>query len=126
MPFKHHDAHRHHIPKAKYRVRRRKTLSIEPWVREASEPLHLVVDSTGLKIFGQGEWCRTKHGRKPRDWKKLHVGLDVKNGMIVSHLLTDKDAGDPDQVDDLLDQIDSSVSRFMMRSSGIRPILSPR
>ena len=93
--------------------RRRKALSIEPWVRDTSEPLDLVLDSTGLKIFGQGEWCRAKHGRKRRGWKKLHIGFDVKSGMIVSHLLTDKDAGDPDQVDDLLDQIEGSVARFV-------------
>ncbi len=71
------------------------------------------MDSTGLKIYGQGEWCRAKHGKKRRGWKKLHVGFDAKSGMIVSHLLTDKDAGDPDQVDDILAQIDGPVGRFM-------------
>jgi len=75
--------------------RRRKALSIEPWAKASSEPMDLVLDSTGLKIFGQGEWCRKKHGRKPRRWKKVHIGLDAKTGMIVSHLMTDKDAGDP-------------------------------
>ena len=93
--------------------RRRKALSIEPWVRDTSEPSDLVVDSTGLKIYGQGEWCRAKHGKKRRGWKKLHVGFDAKSGMIVSHLLTDKDAGDPDQIDDILAQIDGPVRRFM-------------
>ena len=93
--------------------RRRKTLSIEPWAREFSEPLDLVLDSTGLKIFGQGEWCRAKHGRKQRGWKKVHIGLDAKSGMIVSHLMTDQDAGDPDQVSDILAQIDGPVGRFM-------------
>ncbi len=93
--------------------RRRKALSIEPWVRDTSEPLDLVLDSTGLKIYGQGEWCRAKHGKKRRGWKKLHVGLDAESGMIVSHLLTDKDAGDPDQIDDILSQIDSPVGCFM-------------
>ena len=74
--------------------------------RDSSEPLDLVLDSTGLKIFGQGEWCRTKHGMKRRGWKKLHVGLDVKSGMIVSDLLTNKDADGPDQ-------IDGPMARFM-------------
>ena len=73
----------------------------------------LVLDSTGLKIFGQGEWCRAKHGRKPRGWKKFHIGLDAKSGMIVSHLMTGKDAGDPDQIDDILDQIDHPIYCFM-------------
>lgn len=92
--------------------RRRKALSIEPWVRRSSEPLDLVLDSTGLNIFGQGEWCSKKHGKKPRGWKKLHIGLDAESGMIVSHLLTDKDIGDPVQVDDLLDQNDEVIGRF--------------
>ena len=93
--------------------RRRKALSIEPWAKEFSEPLDLVLDSTGLKVFGQGEWCRKKHGRKPRRWKKVHIGLDTKSGMIVSHLMTDKDAGDPDQINDILDQIDRPIGCFM-------------
>ena len=67
----------------------------------------------GTKIFGQGEWCRKKHGRKPRGWKKIPIGLDAKSGMIVSHLMTDKDAGDPDQVNDILAQVSGPVGRFM-------------
>ncbi|MGI9508648.1 MAG: IS5 family transposase, partial [Geminicoccaceae bacterium] len=93
--------------------RRRQTLSIEPWVRASSEPLDLVLDSTGLKIYGQGEWCRAKHGKKRRGWKKVHIGLDAKSGMIVSHLLTGKDAGDSDQVDVVLDQVDGLIGRFL-------------
>ena len=93
--------------------RRRKALSIEPWVRDILEPLDLVLDSTGLKIFGQGDWCRIKHDRKPRRWRKVHIGLDAKSGMIVSHLMADKEAGDPDQIDDILDQIDRPIGCFM-------------
>jgi len=37
--------------------------------------MHLVIDSTGLKLFGQGEWIEEKHGRAPRSWRKLHLGL---------------------------------------------------
>ena len=53
--------------------RRRKALAIEPWSRPCSEPLDLVIDSTGLKVFGQGEWCAKKHGKKRRGWKKVHT-----------------------------------------------------
>lgn len=93
--------------------RRRKMLSIEPWSRPCSELLDLVIDSTGLKVFGQGEWCAKKHGKKRRRWKKVHIGLDAKSGMIVAHVLTDKDTGDPDQVDDVLDQVDGVIGRLM-------------
>ncbi|MGI9487123.1 MAG: transposase [Geminicoccaceae bacterium] len=61
--------------------RRRKALSIKPWARNTSEPLDLVLDSTGLKIFGQGEWCWPKHGRKPQRWRKVDIDLVAKGRM---------------------------------------------
>ena len=51
--------------------------------------LHLIIDSTGLSLVGEGEWAAAKHGgRGIRGWKKLHVGVD-HTGMIVAHALTD-------------------------------------
>jgi hypothetical protein len=51
--------------------------------------LHLVVDSTGLSIVGEGEWAAAKHGgRVKRGWKKLHLGVD-RSGNIIAHALTD-------------------------------------
>ena len=45
--------------------------------RPGSEPISLIVDSSGLKICGQGEWHTKKHGQKSRrKWKKLHIGVD--------------------------------------------------
>ena len=58
-------------------------LSIAQAVRQAgSVPVHLVVDSTGLKIFGEGEWLAQKHKTKGirRRWRKLHLGLDLASG----------------------------------------------
>jgi len=53
--------------------------------------LHLIVDSTGLKLRGAGEWLFEKHGRtKRRAWRKLHIGIDAGNGEIVAFDLTDK------------------------------------
>ena len=50
--------------------------------------LHLIIDSTGLSIAGEGEWATAKHGgRGTRGWKKLHVGVD-QTGVIVAHALT--------------------------------------
>ena len=55
--------------------------------------LHLIVDSTGLKLRGAGEWLFEKHGTtKRRAWRKLHIGIDAGNGEIVAFDLTDKDA----------------------------------
>jgi hypothetical protein len=55
--------------------------------------MHLVIDSTGLKLFGQGEWDEEKHGRTPRSWRKLHLAVDADTGEIVACMLTDN-AGD--------------------------------
>jgi hypothetical protein len=52
-------------------------------------PMHLVIDSTGRKLFGQGEWDEEKHGRAPRSWRKLHLAVDADTGEIVAGTLTD-------------------------------------
>jgi Transposase DDE domain len=51
-------------------------------------PMHLVIDSTGLKLFGQGEWDAEKHGRARRSWRKLHIAVDADSGEIVACVLT--------------------------------------
>ncbi len=81
----------------------------------SDEPVHLVVDSTGLKIFGAGEWHETKHGSKlkRRSWRKLHLGMDLETGEILCGKLTSDDVGDPTALPDLLDQIESPVDRFL-------------
>ncbi len=78
-------------------------------------PLHLVVDSTGLKIVGTVEWLETKHDAKVsrKRWRKLHLGLDLVSGEIVCSELTTDEIGDPTALPDLLDQIDASVARFI-------------
>jgi transposase len=75
-------------------------------------PLHLLIDSTGLKVYGAGQWLEAKHGAKShRKWRKLHLAVDAESGMIVAQTLTDQDADDPSQVAPLLDQIDSRIAR---------------
>jgi hypothetical protein len=78
-------------------------------------PIHLVVDSTGLKIFGEGEWLQNKHKTKTtrRSWRKLHLGLDLVSGDIVCSDLTTDDVGDPTALPDLLEQIDADVAQFI-------------
>jgi transposase len=75
-------------------------------------PLHLLIDSSGLQVYGAGQWLEAKHGMKSRrKWRKLHLAVDADNGMIVAQTLTDQDADDPSQVAPLLDQIDGLVGR---------------
>ncbi len=96
--------------------RRANGVSIAQVMRQAgSVPIHLVVDSTGLKIFGEGEWLAQKHKIKVirRRWRKLHLGLDLASGAIVCADLTDDDAGDSTALPGLLDQLDAPVTGFL-------------
>jgi hypothetical protein len=76
-----------------------------------NEPLHLLVDSTGVKIYGEGEWLDQKHGaRSRRRWRKLHLAVDADTQEVVAVELTPDDVGDVSAFPDLLDQIDSPVA----------------
>jgi transposase len=76
-----------------------------------AQPLHLLVDSTGLKLCGAGEWLVEKHGtRTRRSWRKLHLGVDAGTGQIVAAALTSKEVDDAVQVGPLLDQVTGLVS----------------
>jgi hypothetical protein len=104
-------------------------------------PIDLIVDSTGLKICGQGEWHSQKHGAKrTRRWKKLHIGVNV-HGRIVASTVTESHEQDPFQVPALLAQVDSAIDRFIgdgifdqapvysavaHHSSGARVVIPPR
>ena len=94
--------------------RRAETLEVpRPRPRSDGEPVHLLVDSTGLKLCGAGEWLIEKHGtRTRRSWRKLHLGVDADTGQIVAAVLTDKDADDGAQVGPLLDQVAAPVVSF--------------
>src|SRR4051794_32359274 len=90
--------------------RRTETLEV-PRPQAGRAPVHLLVDSTGLKFCGPGEWLEEKHGTKRRRaWRVLHLATDADTGRIVASVLTDKDADDGSQVGPLLDQIDGAVA----------------
>jgi Transposase DDE domain len=73
---------------------------------DGAQPLHLLVDSTGLKLCGAGEWLVEKHGtRTRRSWRKLHLGVNAGTGQIVAVALTSKEVDDAVQVGPLLDQV---------------------
>jgi transposase len=91
--------------------RRAGGLVILPQLVSPAEPLHLLVDSTGLKIYGEGEWLDQKHGlRARRRWRKLHLGVDASSQEIVAVEVTLDDVGDVTELPLLLDQIDASVA----------------
>jgi Transposase DDE domain len=75
--------------------RRGGNLTILPKRIHRTELLHLLVDSTGLKIYGEGEWLDQKHAiRSRRRWRKLHLGVDAATHEIVAVELTSDDVGD--------------------------------
>jgi len=76
------------------------------------EPLHVVVDSTGLSIHGEGPWSRYKHGgKRRRGWRKLHITVD-QNGQILSTSLTDETTKDASEIPRLLIDIDGPICSF--------------
>jgi Transposase DDE domain len=85
-----------------------------PEAGRSAEPVHLLVDSTGLKLCGPGEWRIEKHGTKTRrSWRKMHIGVDADTGQIVASALTGPEADDGDQVGLLLDQVAGPVASVM-------------
>jgi hypothetical protein len=89
--------------------RRSRTLAVAP--QAASGPVHLLVDSTGVKLSGPGEWLVEKHGtQRRRAWRKLHLAVDAMTGTIVASTLTSKEVDDAAELDPLLDQIDEPLA----------------
>jgi IS5 family transposase len=89
--------------------RRGKTLKVK-LSKQASSSLNLVLDSTGLKIYGEGEWKVRKHGySKRRTWRKLHLGADPESGEIQAVLLTENNVSDDAAVKELLEQIEQTL-----------------
>jgi transposase len=75
-------------------------------------PIHLIVDRTGLSIVGEGEWAAAKYGgRGRRGWKKLHLGVD-RAGVIVAQTLTHGSADDARAGVDLIDGIEDDMASF--------------
>jgi hypothetical protein len=94
--------------------RRACRLPVQSHRRTETGDLHLIVDSTGLKLHGAGEWLFEKHGTtKRRAWRKLHIGIDADSGEIVAFDLTDKDVDDASRVETLLDQLSDNPASFM-------------
>jgi hypothetical protein len=93
--------------------RRAETLEVAR-PRCGGEPVHLLVDSTGLQLRGPGGWLEEKHGSKRRRaWKVLHLATDADTGHIVASVLTGRNADDGSQVGPLLDRVDGSVAAFI-------------
>lgn len=112
----------------------------DPEPGDEAEPRHLVIDSTGLKVYGEGEWKARQHGvSKRRTWRKLHLALDPDTGEITATELTDNATDDASQVEPLLDETDGPVecvggdgaydkwkSYRAIEDVGARPVIPPQ
>lgn len=120
--------------------RRRRKLTIKLPRRGRHDGMHLVVDSTGVKVYGEGEWKVRQHGKtKRRTWKKLHIGVDEATGEIVAVVVTDNSKADHQVVPELLDQVPDQIDQMSgdgaydkrptytaLRKRGIRGTIPPR
>ncbi|MEP1075108.1 IS5 family transposase [Leptolyngbya sp. PL-A3] len=92
--------------------RRLGQLSIELPVVSKEGARHVVVDSTGVKVYGEGEWKTRQHGiSKRRTWRKLHLGVDEATGEILAAVVTTNDYHDGEVLADVLDGIQSPIEQ---------------
>lgn len=129
------------IPSYTQLCRRSKSLEIDALaLPKGGGPITLAFDSTGLKVYGEGEWKVRKHGwSKRRTWRKLHLGCDPDTGYIHCVSLTDNSADDGSQLEPMLDQVEADVEEGYLDgaydtescwdelvSRSINPVIPPR
>ena len=128
------------IPDYSSLAKRAGKLAIDLNVTRRRGPIDIVMDSTGLKVFGEGEWKVRKHGAgKHRTWRKLHLAINPATQEIEATVLTENSGHDADQVADLLGQIPGRIRSFRgdgaydkwkvydeLKARQIQPIIPPQ
>jgi len=128
------------IPDYTSLCKRAKKLDINISIRKTRGKIDIIVDSTGLKVFGEGEWKVKKHGwAKHRTWQKLHLAIDADTQEIVADVLTDNSVHDSEVVSPLLKRTQNKVRRFYgdgaydpwkvrneLEQRGIEQVIPPR
>lgn len=101
------------VPHYSTLCRRQASLKVVIPYQARKEPLHLVVDATGCKVYGEGEWKVRQYGpSKRRTWRKLHIGVDEATGEIVAATLSTNGCSDGEVLPDLLQQVEEPLSQF--------------
>jgi len=94
------------VPDFSTLCRRQKTLNVAIPYCGGTGPLHLLIDATGIKAEGEGEWNARKHGGpKRRIWRKIHIGIDEETLEVRAVEVTGSNVGDAPMLPELLDQI---------------------
>lgn len=100
--------------------RRQKTPRVNIPYRGSDGLLHLLIDSTGIKVEGEGEWNARKHGGgKRRVWRKIHIGIDEKTLEIRAAEFTTSDVGYASMLPELLDQIPQEQAIGSVTADGV-------
>jgi hypothetical protein len=98
------------VPDCPTLCRRRRTLSVELPRRKKQESMHMVVDSTGIKVYGEGEWKVRQHGySRRRTWRKLHIGVDESTLEFVAVVVSTNSFKDSQLLPDLLEQVEDQM-----------------
>jgi len=128
------------IPDYSSLAKRAAKLGVSLSVTQKRGPIDIVVDSTGLKVFGEGEWKTRAHGKsKRRTWRKVHLSVNPDTGEIEAEVLTENSGHDADQAEALLAQIDQPITAFYgdgcydkwkvyeaLDARGIQPVIPPQ
>ena len=98
------------VPDYSTLCRRGKDLKVPTARTVINGPVHLVIDSTGCKVFGEGEWKVRQHGySKRRTWRKVHLGIDEASGQIEAVILSTNGTGDAEMLPHLITQVQRPV-----------------
>jgi hypothetical protein len=128
------------VPNYSTLSRRRPHLQVELPRQNRSEGLHLVVDSTGLKLYGEGEWKVRMHGvSKRRTWRKVHLGIDEATSEVLACVVTEQKASDHWTLPQLLKQVperlekvggdkgyDYGMAYELISQRGAEPVILPK
>jgi hypothetical protein len=101
------------IPDHTQMSRRAQSLQVAIPRRTSGEPIHVVVDSTGMKIFGEGEWKVRQHGvGKRRTWRKIHFAVDADLKDVIAVEVTTVEWADCEVFGGLLEQIEGQIGQI--------------
>lgn len=128
------------VPHYSTLCRRAAALAVPKPARLRSGPVHLAIDSTGLKVCGEGEWKVRLHGKdKRRVWRKLHLAVDTVTGELHAHRLTPSEVHDVAELPGLLAGVEAPIAAVCadgaydafdahaaILARGARPAIPPR
>ncbi|SFO78686.1 IS5 family transposase [Enterovibrio norvegicus] len=120
--------------------KRAKTVEVQYRLPSRGPIAHVVIDATGLKVFGEGEWKMRKHGKeKRRIWRKLHLAIDTSSHEVISAVISLESVGDNEALPTLLNPLrrkiaqvsadgayDTKACHQVLRRKGIKPTIPPR